>query len=165
MAPLMVVSMVAVHAYASQEVKTYSFTALVFMILAADISSSVHFVILTVSHQIEATGLPWVPLFLSWKWPSVAYTLDILAWDRFSPSQCFYCTCVQGRQAGAKGADSHDCQRCRESREVARCATCEYTRPEYRHHWLRCGCSSCVPTAWHRFRAHPACAGRHRAKS
>jgi hypothetical protein len=81
--PLMVISMIAVHAYASPEVKAYSLTALVFMILMASITSSVHFVILTVSRQLEATGLTWVPLFLSFKWPSVAYTLDILAWDWF----------------------------------------------------------------------------------
>jgi hypothetical protein len=83
MAPLMVVVMVAVHAYASPEVKAYSFTALIFTILLAGITSSVHFVILTVSRQIEATGLIWAPLFFSFKWPSVAYTLDILAWDWF----------------------------------------------------------------------------------
>jgi hypothetical protein len=83
MAPLMVVSMVAVHAYAPAEVKVYSLTALVFMILLAGITSSVHFVILTVSRQIETAGLTGVPLLLSFKWPSVAYTLDILAWDWF----------------------------------------------------------------------------------
>jgi hypothetical protein len=83
MAPLMIISMVAVHAYASPDVKAYSLTALIFTILLAGITSSVHFVILTVSHQIEATGLLWLPLFLSFKWPSVAYTLDILAWDWF----------------------------------------------------------------------------------
>lgn len=83
MTPLMVIGMVAVHAYASLDVKAYSFTALIFMILLTGITSSVHFVILTVSHQIEVTGLTWVPLFLSFKWPSVAYTLDILAWDWF----------------------------------------------------------------------------------
>jgi hypothetical protein len=82
-APLLVLSMDAVHAYASPEVKVYSLAALVFMILLAGITSSVHFVILTVSHQIEATGLTWVPLFLSFKWPSVVYALDILAWDWF----------------------------------------------------------------------------------
>ncbi len=79
----MVISMVVVHAYAFPEVKAYSFTALAFMILLAGITSSVHFVILTVSRQIEAAGLPWVPLFLSFTWPSVAYVLDILAWDVF----------------------------------------------------------------------------------
>ncbi|MBE9047271.1 hypothetical protein IQ255_23205 [Pleurocapsales cyanobacterium LEGE 10410] len=82
-APLMVIVMIAVHAYASHEVKAYSFTALIFTILLAGITSSVHFVILTVSRQIKATELDWFPLFLSFKWPSVVYTLDILAWDWF----------------------------------------------------------------------------------
>lgn len=83
MAPLMIISMVAVHAYASCEVKVYSFTALIFMILLGGITSSIHFVSLTVSRQIEATGWRWFPFFFSFKWPSVAYTLDILAWDWF----------------------------------------------------------------------------------
>jgi hypothetical protein len=82
-APLMVVSMVAVHAYAPPDVKVYSLTALIFTILLAGITSSVHFVILSVSRQLGATGLTWVPLLISFKWPSVAYTLDILAWDWF----------------------------------------------------------------------------------
>jgi hypothetical protein len=82
-APLYIISMVAVHAYAPPEAKAYSLTALIFMTLLAGLTSSVHFVLLTVSRQIEATGLTWVPMFLSWKWPSVIYTLDILAWDWF----------------------------------------------------------------------------------
>ncbi len=82
-APVMVVTMIAVHAYGPSEVKVYSLTALVFMILMAAITSGVHFVVLTVSRQIEAAGLPWAPVFFSFKWPSVAYTLDILAWDWF----------------------------------------------------------------------------------
>jgi len=88
--PLMVVSMVAVHAYARPEVKIYSLTALGFMLLMTGISSSVHFVLLTVSPQLEATGLPLVPLLLAWKWPSVAYTLDILAWDWFFALAMFF---------------------------------------------------------------------------
>ncbi len=83
MAPMMVVCMVAVHAYASPEVKAYSFTSLVFMIILTCITCSVHFVILTVSRQIESSGLAWAPALFSFKWPSVAYALDILAWDFF----------------------------------------------------------------------------------
>ena len=83
MASLMVVVMVAVHAYAPPDAKAYSLIALIFMILLAGITSSVHFIILTVSHQIEATGLQLAPLLISFKWPSVAYALDILAWDWF----------------------------------------------------------------------------------
>jgi hypothetical protein len=81
--PAMVITMIAVHAHAAPEVKIYSFTALAFMIVMAGITSSLHFIILTVSRQIEAAGLTWAPLFFSFKWPSVAYTLDILAWDWF----------------------------------------------------------------------------------
>jgi len=83
MSPFMVISMIAVHAYATQNVKAYSFTALVFMIVMAVITSSIHFIVLTVSRQIEASGFTWAPLFFSFSWPSVAYTADILAWDWF----------------------------------------------------------------------------------
>jgi len=82
-APLMVIVMVAVHAYASPETKMYSLTALAFMVLMASITCTVHFVILTVSRQIESAGFPWASLFFSFKWPSVAYTMDILTWDFF----------------------------------------------------------------------------------
>jgi hypothetical protein len=94
MAPLMVVSMVAVHDYASPECRAYSLTALAFMILLAGLTSCIHFVILTVSRQIEATGLTWLPLFLSFKWPSVTYALDILAWDVFFPLSMFFAAAV-----------------------------------------------------------------------
>ncbi|WP_235283300.1 hypothetical protein [Methanosarcina sp. 2.H.A.1B.4] len=82
-APLMIIVMIAVHAYASPETRVYSLTALVFMALMASITCTVHFVILTVSRQIESAGFPWASLFFSFRWPSVAYTMDILAWDFF----------------------------------------------------------------------------------
>ena len=63
--------------------KAYSLTALAFMVLFAGITSSVNFVILTVSRQIDAAGLPWLSLVLAYKWSSVAYRCDILAWDWF----------------------------------------------------------------------------------
>lgn len=83
MAPLIVIVMIAVHAYAFPEAKAYSLTALAFMIIMAGITCSVHFVILTVSRQIESAEFPWVSLFFSFQWPSVVYTMDILAWDFF----------------------------------------------------------------------------------
>lgn len=82
-APLMAVSMVAVHYYAAPNDKIYSLTALFFMFIMTGITSSVHFVILTAGHQIEATRLPGSSFFFSFNWPSVAYSLDILAWDWF----------------------------------------------------------------------------------
>ncbi len=75
--------MLAVHAYAAQDAKPYSAAALAFMIVMGVITSGLHFVILTVSRPIEAAGLTSAPLLFSFQWPSVAYTLDILAWDWF----------------------------------------------------------------------------------
>lgn len=83
MAPVMVVVMVAVHAYASPGARAYSLPALAFMIVLGGITSGVHFVILTVSRQIASAGFPWASLFFSFEWPSVVYALDILAWDVF----------------------------------------------------------------------------------
>ena len=53
--------------------------------MLAGLTCSVHFVILTLSRQPEFTAQPWLPLVLSFKWPSVVYALDILGWDDFFP--------------------------------------------------------------------------------
>jgi hypothetical protein len=49
----------------------------------AGTTTSIHFVVLIASRQAALTSLPWLPLFLSFQWPSVVYILDILAWDVF----------------------------------------------------------------------------------
>ena len=41
-------------------------------------------------------GQSWLPLFLSFKWPSVAYALDILAWDVFFAFSMFFAAPVFG---------------------------------------------------------------------
>jgi hypothetical protein len=82
-APLLVALMVAVHAYAARDDKVYSLTALAFMILSAGLTASIHFVVLVASRQVEFRSLSWLPLFLAFKWPSLVYILDILAWDVF----------------------------------------------------------------------------------
>ena len=83
MAPLMVVTMVAVHGYAPRDAKMYSLSALGFMIMCAGVTTSVHFVELTVARQIDPTSTPGYAQLFSWEWPSVLYALDILAWDWF----------------------------------------------------------------------------------
>jgi hypothetical protein len=83
MMPAMVALMVAVHAWAPMRAKTLSLTSLVFMGLLAGLTCSVHFVILTLSRQPKFTEQSWLPLVLSFNWPSVVYALDILAWDIF----------------------------------------------------------------------------------
>ena len=81
--PLMVALMVAVHAWAPAEAKAFSLMAVIFMSLLAGLTVSVHFVLLTVGRLSAFVGLSWMPLFLSFTWPSVPYALDILAWDVF----------------------------------------------------------------------------------
>ena len=81
--PLMIGLMVAVHAWAPADSKVFSLIALVFVSLLAGLTMSVHFVLLTVGRQAMFTGQAWMPLFVSFTWPSVAYALDVLAWDVF----------------------------------------------------------------------------------
>ena len=83
MMPAMVALMVAVHAWAPSRLKTLSLIAVIFMSLLAGLTCSVHFVIFTLSRQPEFASQPWLPLFLSFRWPSVVYALDILGWDVF----------------------------------------------------------------------------------
>jgi hypothetical protein len=83
--PVMVALMVAVHAWAAPQTKVYGLLAVVFMGLSTVVTCSVHFVTLTVIHRAEFAGQSWVPLALSFRWISVTYALDILAWDVFFP--------------------------------------------------------------------------------
>lgn len=83
MMPALVGLMIAVHAWAPTRLKALGFAAVVFMGLLAGLTISLHFVILTVSREPEFEGQPWLPLVLEFKWPSIAYALDILAWDVF----------------------------------------------------------------------------------
>jgi hypothetical protein len=96
MMPFMVALMVAVHAWASAGTRVFSLTAVAFMVMLAGVTSSLHFVILTVSRQAAFAELPWLPLFLSFEWPSVAYALDILAWDVFFPLSVLFAAPVFG---------------------------------------------------------------------
>lgn len=81
--PAMVVLMSAVHAWAPPSEQPLTLVALIFMGLLAGLTCSVHFVILTLGRHPAFAGESWLPLFLSFKWPSVVYALDILGWDFF----------------------------------------------------------------------------------
>lgn len=79
-APLMAISMTAVHYYASPVDKIYTHLAVFFMFIMAAITSSVHFVILTLSHKSQFDQMA---ILFSFNWPSVVYVLDVFAWDWF----------------------------------------------------------------------------------
>jgi hypothetical protein len=80
--PAMVVLMVAVTAWARPEVKVYGVAALAFMTIVAGITSGIHFVLLTVSRS-DLGALPSLSAQFAFRWASVVYALDILAWDVF----------------------------------------------------------------------------------
>lgn len=83
--PTEVVSLASVHAYASREKTTYSLAAPSFMILLAGITCSVHFVQLIAIRRIDPRSLSALSPVVSipWRWPSVVFALDLLAWDLF----------------------------------------------------------------------------------
>ncbi len=85
MAPLLVTLFAAIHAWAPASEKIFSGVSLIFMSLLAGLTCSVHFVILTLSRQEAFSELAWAPFLLSFRWPSVVYALDILAWDGLFP--------------------------------------------------------------------------------
>ena len=82
-APLLVICIAVIYVNSKPKDKIHGIISLIFMTILAIITSSVHFVILTVSRQIESLGFTSSQLFFSFSWPSVVYTLDILAWDWF----------------------------------------------------------------------------------
>lgn len=89
-APLIVALMGAVHAWAPVDAKASSLLAVAFAALLAGVTCSVHVVILLVGRHAASAGLAGVPLFFSFRWPSVPYALDILAWDVFLALSVFF---------------------------------------------------------------------------
>ena len=83
MAPALVLLMAAIHAYAPRSCKTLSLTGLGFMILLAGLTTSVHFVELTVVRRIQPASVAGFSELFPFHWPSVLYALDIVAWDWF----------------------------------------------------------------------------------
>ena len=83
MGPFLVLSMVAVHAYASQNNKPYSLAAFAFMIACVTVTSCINFSLLLVSSQPDLFSESWRALFLPCKWPAPAFVLDNFVWDWF----------------------------------------------------------------------------------
>ena len=77
----LVVLMAAVYAYAPPRNKTYGLVALAFMIAFAVLTWSTHFASLTVGRQIAFENTPWLSRQLSFGWPTLSLSLDLLGWD------------------------------------------------------------------------------------
>ena len=84
-APAMVMLAVSVHAWAAPEHKPFALVGAVFFGMCAVVTCALHFSILVLSRNAAFAGEPWSSLVFSFRWPSLAYALDILAWDVLFP--------------------------------------------------------------------------------
>lgn len=84
-APAMVALAVAICCSASPGRLPLALVGLVFFSLCALTTSAVHFSILVLGGHAAFAGEPWSTLVFSFRWPSLVYALDILAWDVFFP--------------------------------------------------------------------------------
>jgi hypothetical protein len=102
-APAMVVLTIGLHSWAPLRLKPFALTAGVFMGMCAAVTCTVHFGILTLARQPSFAQSEWAPMVFSFQWPSVAYALDIVAWDFFfAIPACFAAASIDG--AGLAGA-------------------------------------------------------------
>ena len=83
MAPILVLLAVVIHACAPEGTKTYSITALGWMLLLAGFTMTVHLVQLTVVRRVDPSAIHGFQYLFNWHWPSVLYGVDIVAWDIF----------------------------------------------------------------------------------
>ncbi|MDX6301074.1 MAG: hypothetical protein QOF53_2288 [Nocardioidaceae bacterium] len=83
MAIPLVVLFACVHRYAPANRKTLTLSAFALVTVAVGITVCVHVVLLTAGRQLDAATSPGYNLLLTWKWPSVAFALDIASWDFF----------------------------------------------------------------------------------
>jgi hypothetical protein len=81
MAPGLVALTAAIYLAAAPGRKIFGLVAFATMLLAAGTTLTVHFVELTVARRIGHGALTG-PIF-GWRWPSVLYGVDVVAWDLF----------------------------------------------------------------------------------
>jgi hypothetical protein len=81
-APAMLLVMLIVHNHTDSRHRSFSLASVIFLAIMTVITSGVHTVVL--AFQKHAAGIPaGAAWFFDFRWPSVVYALDILAWDWF----------------------------------------------------------------------------------
>ena len=83
MGPSLVLTMVAVHAFADPERRIYGLAAVGLMVACVTVTSCVNFLLLLVSSSPELFAESWRALFLPCRWPTPAFLLDNFVWDWF----------------------------------------------------------------------------------
>ena len=95
--PTMVVLAVGLHAWVPCERKSHAVLSILFISMCALVTCCVHFAVLTLSRQPTFFTGSWPTLVFAFRWPSVVYALDILAWDVFFPlGALFAALAIQG---------------------------------------------------------------------
>lgn len=98
-APTMVAFTVALHQWVPRERQGLTLSAVIFMAMCAVVTCTVHFAILTLSRLPMFADPDIARAVFAFQWPSVAYALDILAWDFFFPTAAL----LAGASLGAEG--------------------------------------------------------------
>ena len=83
MAPILVALMLALHACAPRQARSFTLVALGWMLAAAALTTTVHFVELTVARHVDPASFPGYARIFDFRWPSLLYAVDIVAWDLF----------------------------------------------------------------------------------
>lgn len=100
-APSAVGLSVGLHAALPHDRKPAGALAVALMGMCAVITCAVHFSILTLSRSEPFASASWAPLVFGFRWPSVVYALDILAWDVFFAGGCAFTAMALRGVAGA----------------------------------------------------------------
>lgn len=102
-APAMLAFLAALHRWVPEHGRSNALLSVVFMALCCVLTCSVHSTILFLAREPAIAAQPWAPLVFSFRWPSVVYALDILAWDFFFPlSALFAARSVRGTSLGGR---------------------------------------------------------------
>jgi hypothetical protein len=82
LAPILIVVMASVHAYAPTDRKTCTLVALALMTACAALTAAIHLVNLTVVRRLPE-GDPRLAFTQLYPWPGLLLGLDLVAWDLF----------------------------------------------------------------------------------
>jgi hypothetical protein len=69
-----------IHSAAPTHLRFFSLMALAWMVAMAAVTSSVHFVQLTVARRIDVVAVTELRYVFGWEWPSLLYGLELVAW-------------------------------------------------------------------------------------
>ena len=83
LAPAMIAMFAALYVAAPPAKKAHALAALCLAALAAGLTASIHFFRLAVVRRLDPSRVQALASLVSFRWPSVAFALDLLAWDLF----------------------------------------------------------------------------------